>query len=182
ELQRISELGFNCVRPALNARLFLTEGESPKYLPHGFELVDNLISWCRRYRVYVILDMHAAPGGQTGQNIDDGIDDEPRLFSEPKSQDRLVELWVKLATRYKDEPIVAGYDLLNEPLPERTGAAPKYKAKLESLYKRINEAIRQIDKKHMITLEGADWANDWSVFGRRFDSNLFYQFHYYGWD
>lgn len=182
DIKRISELGFNSVRPALNARLLLAEGENPTYIEEGFELLDNLVSWCKRHNLYIILDMHAAPGGQTGQNIDDSIDDEPRLFSEPKNQDLLVQLWVKLATRYKDEPTVAAYDLLNEPLPERTGAAARYKAQLEPLYKRITKAIREVDKKHMITLEGADWSNDWSVFGTKFDSNLFYQFHYYAWD
>ena len=89
---------------------------------------------------------------------------------------------MRIATRYKDEPTVAAYDLLNEPLPKRTGAAAKYKDQLEPLYRRITKAIRAIDKRHMITLEGYDWANNWSVFSSRFDDNLVYQFHYYCWD
>ena len=182
DIRRVAELGFNSVRPALNARLFLTEGEHPKYLDEGFELLDNLVSWCRKYGIYVIIDMHAAPGGQTGANIDDSRSDQPELFSEPANQDRLVELWVKIARRYKDEPAVAGYDLLNEPLPRRTGAEEKYKQQLEPLYRRITAAIRKVDTRHMITLEGADWANDWSAFTRPFDDNLVYQFHYYCWN
>ncbi|MBN2272265.1 MAG: cellulase family glycosylhydrolase, partial [Sedimentisphaerales bacterium] len=66
DIQRIAELGFNSVRPALNARLFLTEGENAAYVSEGFELLDNLIKWCKKYGVYVIIDMHGAPGGQTG--------------------------------------------------------------------------------------------------------------------
>ncbi len=97
-------------------------------------------------------------------------------------EDRLVGLWVKIASRYKEEPAIAAYDLLNEPLPARTGAAAKYKDRLEPLYKRIVRAIREVDRKHMITLEGADWANGWSVFSEPFDDNLLYQFHYYCWD
>lgn len=182
DIQRIAQLGFNSVRPAMNARLFLSEGENSVYQDEGFELLDNLIKWCKQSGVYVIIDMHAAPGGQTGQNIDDSINDEPRLFMNPTNQDRLVALWVKIAARYKDEPTVAAYDLLNEPLPERTGAEAKYKDALEPLYKRITRAIRAVDKKHMITVEGANWANDWSVFSKPFDDNLVYQFHYYCWD
>ena len=182
DIQRIAQLGFNSVRPAMNARLFLSEGENPIYQDEGFELLDNLVKWCKQSGIYVIIDMHAAPGGQTGQNIDDSINDEPRLFMNPTNQDRLVALWVKIATRYKDEPTVAAYDLLNEPLPERTGAEAKYKDALEPLYKRITQAIREVDKKHMITVEGANWANDWSVFTKPFDDNLVYQFHYYCWD
>jgi endoglucanase len=182
DIQKIAELGFNSVRPALNARLFLTEGENCQYVDEGFELLDNLVGWCRKHQVYVIIDMHAAPGGQTGANIDDSAKDEPELFTDKRNQDRLVDLWVKLAQRYKDEPAVAGYDLLNEPLPRRTGAEEKFKSELEPLYKRITAAIRAVDKRHMITVEGADWANDWSVFASPFDDNLVYQFHFYCWD
>ena len=182
DIARIAELGFNSVRPALNARLFLTEGDNAAYVEEGFQLLDNLVGWCRARGIYVIIDMHGAPGGQTGSNIDDSPSDQAGLFMDKRNQDRLVDLWVKIAGLYKDEPTVAAYDLLNEPLPQRTGAAEKYKDQLEPLYKRITTAIRQVDKRHMITLEGADWANDWSVFGPPFDDNLFYQFHYYCWD
>ena len=182
DIRRIAELGFNSVRPALNARRFLTEGDNPKTVPEGFELLDNLITWCRKYNLYVIIDMHGAPGGQTGINIDDSPNDLPELFTNPDYQKRLIDLWGKIADRYKNEPTVAAYDLLNEPLPARTGAADKYKDQLEPLYKRITAAIRTVDKKHMITLEGCDWSNDWSVFTEPFDDNVFYQFHYYCWD
>ncbi len=182
DIARIAELGFNSVRPALNSRLFLTEGDNAVFIDEGFQLLDHLVGWCRKHDLYVIIDMHGAPGGQTGQNIDDSPNDEPGLFMDKKNQDRLVDLWVRIATRYKDEPAVAGYDLLNEPLPARTGAAAKYKDQLEPLYRRLTDAIRQVDKRHMITLEGCDWANDWSVFSKPFDSNLFYQFHFYCWD
>jgi hypothetical protein len=182
DIARIAQLGFNSVRPSLNSRLFLTETDPPAYNPEGFQLLDNLVAWCKANDIYLIIDMHAAPGGQTGQNIDDSANDQPLLFMEKKYQDRLVDLWKKIASRYSNEPTVAGYDLLNEPLPERTGAEKKYKAQLEPLYKRITKAIREVDSKHIIIVEGADWANDWSVFTKPFDKNMIYQFHYYCWD
>ena len=182
DIKRISELGFNSVRPALNARLFLTEGDSARYIEESFVLIDSLVSWCRKYNVYIIIDMHGAPGGQTGANIDDSPNDEPGLFMDMRNQDRLVDLWVKIAKRYSDEYTVIAYNLLNEPLPRRTGAADKYGHLVEPLYKRITKAIREVDKNHMITLEGIDWSNDWSIFGPTFDDNVFYQFHYYCWN
>jgi hypothetical protein len=182
DIARIAELGFNSVRPALNARLFLTETDPPQPVAEGYQLLDDLVKRCREHGLYVIIDMHGAPGGQTGQNIDDSANDQPELFVEPKYQDRLVDLWTSLARRYKDEPAVAGYDLLNEPLPQRTGAAEKYKAQVEPLYRRLAKAIREVDSRHMIILEGVDWANDWSIFTTPFDKNLVYQFHYYCWD
>ncbi len=126
--------------------------------------------------------MHGAPGGQTGQNIDDSPNNLPELFMDAKYEERLTRLWLKLVDRYKDNPVIAAYDLLNEPLPKRTGAAEKYKHMLEPMYERLTEAIREIDKKHMIIVEGADWSNDWSVFSEPFDDNLVYQFHYYCWN
>jgi endoglucanase len=182
DIKRIAELGYNSVRPALNSRLFITDGNPTAYSEEGFALLDNLIKWCKASGVYVIIDMHAAVGGQTGGNIDDSADDRPELFIEQKYQDELVNLWTTIAARYKDESTVAGYDLLNEPLPERTGAAKAYKALLEPLYERLTKAIRKIDSKHIIIVEGADWANDWSVFTKPFDENMVYQFHYYCWD
>jgi len=181
DIKRIAELGFNSVRPALNSRLFLTESENPVYVEEGFQLLDNLIQWCKKYKIYVIIDMHGAPGGQTGQNIDDSPNNLPELFIEPKYQDQLVNLWLKIVDKYKDEPVVAAYDLLNEPLPKNTGAADKYKHLLVPLYQRLTAEIRKIDSKHMITLEGFDWSNDWSLFDKPFDNNTFYQFHYYCW-
>lgn len=182
DIQRIAELGYNSVRPALNSRLFVTEGEKNEFIDEGFLLLDQLIGWCKKYNLYVIIDMHGAPGGQTGQNIDDSPNDISELFTVAKNQDLLEELWVRIAKRYKNEPTVAAYDLLNEPLPENTGAADKYKSQLVPLYNRLIKAIRKVDQKHMFTIEGYNWANNWSLFDEPLDDNTFYQFHYYCWD
>ncbi len=150
DIKRIAELGYNSVRPALDSRLFLTEGDNPVYVGEGFELLDHLVKWSRKYGIRVIIDMHAAPGGQTGQNIDDSANDLPELFMDKKYQSRLSDLWVKIASRYKNESAVAGYDLLNEPLPERTGSAAKYNSQLEPLYRQLTAAIRSVDQRHLI--------------------------------
>ena len=182
DIRRIAELGYNSVRPALNSRLFMTEDGNHEFVEEGFQLLDSLVARCKKYHLYVIIDMHGAPGGQTGQNIDDSPNNIPELFSNPGNQDLLVKLWVKIADRYKDEPNVAAYDLLNEPIPERTGAADKYKDQLVPVYQKLIKAIRAVDKKHMFTLEGYNWSNNWSLFDKSLDSNTFYQFHYYCWD
>jgi len=182
DIIRIKDLGFNAVRPALNARLFLTETDDPQFVDEGFMHLENLIQWCKKHQLYVIIDMHGAPGGQTGQNIDDSPNNLPELFMYEKNQDALVKLWLKIVELYKDEPVVAAFDLLNEPLPERTGAAKEYGHLVEPLYKRLTNEIRKIDTKHMITLEGINWSNNWDIFGKPFDENTFYQFHYYCWN
>jgi len=181
DIKRIKELGYNSVRPALNARVFMTEGDTAVFIEENFALLDSLVEWCEKHQLYVILDMHGAPGGQTGQNIDDSPNNEPELFMNPVFEHRLTRLWMKLVERYKDNPVVAGYDLLNEPLPENTGAAEKYKHLLMPMYKRLTEQIRTIDQKHMIILEGYNWSNNWSEFTEVFDDNVVHQFHYYCW-
>ncbi len=174
DIARIKELGFNGVRPAMNWRLFMDD--NGKLKKEGFRLIDNLVEWCKMHDVYVILDMHGAPGGQTGANIDDSENDFPELFSKPENQELFIKLWVELAKRYRDEPIILAYGLMNEPLPDDFA---QFNDQLEPLYKRTVEAIRQVDPYHIISLEGAHWSTDFSVFGEPFDDNLIYQFHKY---
>ena len=105
DLERMAALGFNSVRPAINSRVLLAQANPPVYSEEGFALLDHLIAQSKARGIYVILDMHAAPGGQTGQNIDDSEEDEPELFMDAACQDQLVALWTTIARRYKDEPL-----------------------------------------------------------------------------
>src|SRR5947207_11538948 len=111
----IKQSGFNSVRVPFNYRLFVSESEPEKLEGPGYELLDRIVDWCRKEGLFVILDMHAAPGGQTGDNIDDSWG-YPFLFESARSQDLTVSLWRKIAARYRDEPAVIGFDLLNEPI------------------------------------------------------------------
>ena len=176
DIKRISELGFNCVRPALNARLFMEETEPFRIRNEGFELLDRLIELCKKYKLYVVIDLHGAIGGQTGGNIDDSIDDKPELFMNNKFRSATLRLLNQIALRYKDNPTVIAYDILNEPLP---GNWSHLFSELESFYKEATSVIRSVDQNHMITLEGANWATDFSIFRSVFDPNTFYQFHKY---
>ena len=121
--------------------------------------------------------MHCAPGGQTGDNIDDSYG-YPWLFVHKESQLQIIKIWESIAKRYKDEPLILGYDLMNEPIAhyfeeENLGE------KVEPLYKRIVEAIRRIDEDHIILLGGARWNTGFTVFSEPFDDKLIYEFHKY---
>ncbi|OXM14013.1 glycoside hydrolase family 5 protein [Paenibacillus herberti] len=177
DIRQLSLEGFNSVRVPFNARKLL-EGELNEegYNPDQLELLDRVIDWCRTWGVYVILDMHGAPGGQTGANIDDSENDQPELFTSAEHRQAAIDLWRYLAQRYRDEWIVAGYDLLNEPLPDYHG---KYKDWLEPLYRDMIATIREVDERHLIILEGAHWSTDWTVFTEKLDDNVLYQFHKY---
>jgi hypothetical protein len=177
DFARIAALGFNSVRLAMNARLLLPEGQD-QFDETEFAYLKNVALWGAKHRVYVILDMHGAPGGQTGTNIDDDINDSPDLFTTTTNQDRLVKLWTEIARRFADDPTVAGYDLLNEPLPSQFS---QYWPQLYPLYQRVGQSIRTVDTHHMLIVEGANWADEWSTLDLPFDDNMAYSFHKY-WD
>ncbi|KIL40441.1 glycoside hydrolase [Gordoniibacillus kamchatkensis] len=176
DVRQIAAEGFNSVRVPINARFLLEEDEPVRFRPERLRFIDRVIGWCRTYRLYVILDLHGAPGGQTGTNIDDSERDLPELFTDERNRNRTVELWRMLAERYKDEWIVAGYDLLNEPLPNWFS---QYNSLVMPLYRDIVKAIREADDRHMIILEGVHWATDWSIFDEKPDDNCMLQFHKY---
>ncbi|QGQ93990.1 glycoside hydrolase family 5 protein [Paenibacillus psychroresistens] len=178
DIRQIAANGFNSVRVPINARFLISigEDESVSFIQKNVQRMDSVIAWCREHRLYVILDLHGATGGQTGTNIDDSENDQPELFMNERNKQITIELWRMLAERYKDEWIVAGYDLLNEPLPNWFSA---YNDQVMPLYREITKAIRKVDNRHMIILEGVHWASDWSIFDEMFDDNLMLQFHKY---
>lgn len=175
DVARIAELGFDSIRSPINARLLLPEG-SDTFDESGFAYVADTVAWAKKHGVRVILDMHCAPGGQTGKNIDDSPNDYPELYESPTNRARLIKLWTELARRFVNEPAVFGYDLLNEPLP---GDFSKLNSYLWKVYVELKDAIRKVDANHLLIVEGANWANDWSALAAPFDPNMAYSFHKY---
>ena len=79
--------------------------------------------------------------------------------------DRATWLWVQLADRYKDEPWVAGYNLLNEPADEFGGREKgKGGGRLVNWYDETITAVRNVDNKHILFLDGNTYATDFSAF------------------
>ena len=135
----------------------------------GFRYIDNLLTWCKANKIYVVLDLHAAPGGQgADRNINDGLvplatwkyrDAKNRLIY----QDIIVRLWQKLSARYQQEPWVALYDLINE--PHGLDAAHGLRgdnSELQGLYARLITAIRNQGDQHLILLEGNGYGNEYT--------------------
>ena len=177
DIKFIKKLGFNSVRIPFNYNLFVTAYPNRELKGVGYQLLQRVVDWCREENLYVVLDMHCAPGGQTGDNIDDSYG-YPFLFENVESQNLIVDIWKKLAETFKDENIIIGYDLMNEPIAHYFDA-DKLNPKLEPLYKRITAAIREADKNHIIFLGGAQWNSNFSVFSPPFDKKLVYTFHKY---
>jgi hypothetical protein len=181
DIDSLASWGFNAVRLPMHYNLFtLPIEEEPvagqhTWLDKGFAMVDSLISWCRAHDMYVLLDLHAAPGGQGYESgISDYDPDKPSLWERKANRDKTVALWKKLAERYADEPAILGYDLINEPNWELPG-----NALLRSLYRQITDSIRTVDTKHMIFIEGNWFANDFTGLTPPWDDNMVYSPHKY---
>jgi hypothetical protein len=138
DFDRIQAAGFNCVRLPFLYDL-LDE-------PHGFEWLDRAIRWAGKRRIYVILDMHGAPGRQSADHHtgEEGVN---RLFSDPKYVEEGAAVWKRVAKRYKNRPEVAGYDLVNEPMGAPDGEA------LSRVQDRFYQAVRSVDSRHIVIFE-----------------------------
>jgi len=183
DINYIKKTGMNSIRLPFHYKLFTDED----YLgltnnQDGFSRIDSLVEWCRSAGLYIILDMHDAPGGQTGDNIDDSYG-YPWLFTSKESQEKYCEIWKKIANHYKNEPVILGYDLLNEPLAPYFNNMDELNKKLEPIYKMAVKAIREVDKNHIVILGGAQWDGNFKVFNdSKFDSNMMYTCHRYWCD
>jgi aryl-phospho-beta-D-glucosidase BglC (GH1 family) len=166
DVTNIAALGFNCVRVPVNWRLLQSDA--------GWRILDRLLDHCGQQHVYVVLDLHAAPGGQSPWFTCDPGKGGARLWSEATNQQLTVSWWGQIAQHCRDRATVAGYDLLNEP------AAPDGEA-LAALYQRIIAAVRAVDARHLIILEGNKLATDFSMFPQPLTDNQAYSFHIYNW-
>ena len=177
DIRFIKAAGFNTVRVPLHWRLFVAPDESgaDRFEGQGWYLLDRLLQWCRAAGLRVIIDLHAAPGGQTGVNHDDGTG-FPLTFYVPRYRQLTVALWRALAAHYRDEDAILGYDLLNEPISPYSDE-DYLNPRLEPLYREIVAAIRSVDTNHLVLLAGAQWSTSFAVFDRPFDANAVYTYH-----
>lgn len=181
DIDSLKAWGFNSVRLPMHYNLWTlpiedepVAGENT-WIDTGFELTDSLVAWCAANEMYVILDLHAAPGGQGyAQEISDYNPAKPSLWESQENKNKMVALWKLIAEHYVGEQWVAGYDLLNEPnwnLP--SGSA------LRSLYMQCTDSIRTVDPDHIIFIEGNWFANDFTGLTPPWDDQLVYSPHKY---
>lgn len=161
DVAQIKEWGYNSIRIPLHYNLFFDDNNQwIKEGNIGFKYLDNLLNWCKKHGIYLILDLHAAPGGQgLVRDICDGKEGES-LWEDPRYQDMTVLFWYKMAERYSEETWIGGYDLLNEPNYDfensgsPRGCNCKENVPLRVLHERMIDTIRIVDKNHLLIMEG----------------------------
>lgn len=184
--------GFNSVRLPMHYNLLTLPIEKEPvpgkdtWLEEGFERIDRLLEWTRANGMYLILDLHAAPGGQgTDLPIADRDSTKPSLWDSAENRRKTVALWKRLADRYANESGIGAYDLINEPNWDFDGPADGHGCKstknapLWAFYDELIAAIRSVDKHHMIVIEGNCWGNNYQGLEKAPDANLALSFHKY---
>lgn len=194
DIDSLAVWGFNSIRLVMHYNLFTLPIEKEPvagqqtWLDEGFALVDSVLAWCAANQIYVILDLHAAPGGQ-GKDaaISDYDASLPSLWESEANKAKMVALWRKIAERYKDAEWIGAYDLLNEPnwdfenSGNQNGCNCTQNKPLLDLYKRLIDTIRQVDTHHLVIVEGNCWGNNYNGMASIFtyDANLAVSFHKY---
>ena len=168
DVQRMSDVGMNCLRIPIGWRSV----SDPQY-GGDMAYLDDCLRWCREFDLYAIVDLHGAPGAQSSNSVIIGERALNELWKEEGYRDATVSWWTNIAARYKDDPVVAGYDLLNEAMD----ASMK---DLIAFYDRLYHAIRQVDPRHMLIIEDGLHGIYRLPHSDRMDwSNVVYSFHYY---
>lgn len=195
DIDSLKAWGFNSVRLPFHYDLYTLPVEKEPvagqntWIEKGFKMTDDLVKWCKTNNMYLILDLHAAPGGQGNDlNISDRDPSKPSLWESKANQDKTIALWKKLAERYKNEPTIGAYDIINEPnwgflnpKDDRNGLKEEKNEPLKKLMVDITKAIREVDKNHIVIIEGNGWGNNYNgiLDDGLWDHNMALSFHKY---
>ena len=167
----VHSLGLNLIRIPINYHQFEDDMNPGVIKEAAFAYLDTVIALCARNKIYTIIDLHALPGSQNQHWHSDNPTATAMFWRQKSFQDRVVNLWEVIAARYKNQPWVAGYDLINEP-GDPTGE------KVVPFFKRLREAVLKVDPKHIMFIEGDHYATDFSKFTEVWD-NVVYTNHDY---
>jgi len=169
----LAESGFNAIRVPLHHKFFSPNFR--EFTTDGFDLLGPIVSACRENNIYLILDMHAAPGGQNTSDFSDSDGQTAKLFTEFENQRWLCSTWKYIANHYKNESVIAAYDLLNEPVLPWGVSTNEFK----NLYQLMIDSIRTVDPNHIVIIEGNWYGNDHTGLLPPFDDKMVYSFHHY---
>ena len=182
DFNNFKELGMSVVRVPFTYMNFYEKNNNQWNLKdRAFDKLDWIIDECSKRGIYVILDLHGAFGSQNGQDhsgeVIDKVEDVT-FYKDNNLKQLTLNLWKEIASRYKNDPAVAGYDTLNEP-GEKAGTTKSYHW---DFYDQIYKAIRSVDPNHIIIFESCWGASDLPDPKKYGWTNIVYEFHHYVWD
>ena len=173
DLAWLKGIGINSIRIPFNYHFLMDDSNPGVFLENGFEQLDRVVQLCAKNELYIILDLHAVPGSQNTDWHSDNTTGRPLFWKYRVFQDQVVWLWTQLASRYADNPWIAGYDVINEP---GYGVQPE---EINGFYRQVIAAVREVDPHHIFFLEGTDFGRDFSALEKMEDPNIAYTVHFY---
>lgn len=112
----------------------------------AIQAIDSAVRIARKTGLYLILTVEFLPR----QGADDWWGNATRKKG-------IIKVWQTLASRYKNEKIIAAYDLMNEPRRNETLVKGRTKTSTDTEYMTFQSdmvnAIRLIDSNHVIAIE-----------------------------
>ncbi len=173
DLDSIKSMGMNMVRvPFYWMEVMNNDGTMKS---NGFKQLDWVVEQCSEREIYVMLDLHGAPGGLDGY-ITSGQATTNELWNDNESQQMTVNLWKAVAEHFKGEPAVAAYDLMNEPVSNNSAFTTS------DMYDLIYQAVREVDPDHLISVQAFYNFEMIDSPDQRGWENMLYQAHYYNTD
>ena len=177
------DLGCNTVRLPFYYLNILNADLSLKEEAEAFAYLDWFISNAAAQDLYVILDLHGAPGSQNGYEHSGAADRTAKLWESQEYRAATIRLWEAIARHYTlTRPDlgaqIATYDLMNEPTYKSRGVTTK---KCWDFFDELYDAIRALGDNHVITMEGCwDFGSlpDPADYGWE---NIQYEYHWYNW-
>lgn len=168
DIEKIASWGMDHVRLPIDYPVIESEENPFTYKERGFNYIDNCITWCKKYNLGIVLDLHHAPG-----YIFDSLD-ENTLFDDPEMQKRFTAIWQEFATRYLKEGENVIFELLNE-------VVDKDSSRWNTLAHKTIKAIREIDQDRVIIFGGNYYNSIYELKNIEIidDPNVVYTFHYY---
>ena len=173
DIDIIKSFGMNTLRLPFDYKILMDSDLKPfKLKKDAWKWIDHTINMARKRDMYVILDMHGAPGRQSGMDHSGEVDYN-KLWDSKLYQEQTVWLWRQISERYKDDKTVAAYDLLNEPW----GSNEK---NLKNIILRIYKNIRNNNDNHIIIFPGHRSGIDFyqNIKSVRLE-NIIYTMHFY---
>lgn len=174
DFEFLKRLGINTLRIPFNYRLFEDDQKPYMYREEGFWEIDRILRLCEHYELYAVLDLHAAPGGQSPDWHCDNATGESLFWEYADFRKRVISLWKHIANRYASNNWIAAYDLLNEPV-----LMIKDNTILNQFFVDLVTEIRSVDKNHLLFVEGDSYATRFEDFEPFADPNLACSFHCY---
>ena len=176
DIENIKAEGFNVIRvPVWWGDFETLQGQ---WRSDAFQELDWLVNTAGSMGIYTIIDMHGVVGGQSTSD-DTGQANLNNYWTSSYDQQQTNLLMENIALHYKNNPMVAGFDLMNEP-----DNAPSDSAVI-SAYDRLYSAFRSVDTNHIAIIEGTFDQWDWSMLPNPASqgwTDVMYEMHEYQWN